>query len=52
MELRRRMRVSMLIVIVFCVMCVASVLDREERIAQAGEELREQEEWIAACEVQ
>lgn len=38
----------MLIVIVFCMMCVASVLGREERIAQTGDERQEQDEMVAA----
>ncbi|MCI8796417.1 MAG: hypothetical protein HFG89_06120 [Dorea sp.] len=51
MELRRRMRASMLIVILFCMMCVASVLDREERMAQADEERRQADRFIS-CEIQ
>ena len=38
MEFSSRMRASMLIVIMFCVMCVSTVLAREERLARAREE--------------
>lgn len=48
MDFSRRMRASMLIIIVFCVMCVASVLEREEQIAQAGEG-QEQEDMYITC---
>lgn len=41
MDFRSRMRASMLIVIMFCMMCVTSVLGREEQ-EQAG--------TYAACE--
>lgn len=51
MELRKRMRASMLIVILFCMMCVTSVLDREERMSQADED-RQQAELFISCEVQ
>ncbi len=42
MDLRSRMRASMLIVIMFCMMCVTSVLGREEQ---------KQADTYAACEV-
>ena len=41
MEFSSRMRASMLIVIMFCVMCVSTVLTREEKIAAAEAE----QEW-------
>ena len=48
MELSKRMRASMLIVILFCMMCVSTVLAREEKIAEAktGQEAH----LYAACE--
>ncbi len=39
MEFSSRMRASMLIVIMFCVMCVSTVLTREEKIAAAAYKL-------------
>lgn len=50
MELRRRMRASMLIVIMFCVMCVTSALGEEERAAQADGE-RQQADMFISCEI-
>lgn len=38
MEFHKRMQASMLIVIIVCMMCVSTVLAREERLARAGEE--------------
>lgn len=38
MDFSKRMRASMLIVIMFCMMCVSTVLAREERIAEAEKE--------------
>lgn len=38
MDFSKRMRASMLIVIMFCMMCVSTVLTREERIAEAQKE--------------
>ena len=38
MEFYKRMQASMLIVIIVCMMCVSTVLAREERLARAGEE--------------
>ena len=38
MEFSSRMRASMLIVIMFCVMCVSTVLTREEKIAAEAEQ--------------
>lgn len=35
MDFSKRMRESMLIVIMFCMMCVSTVLARDERTAQA-----------------
>ena len=35
MDFSKRMRASMLIVIMFCMMCVSTVLAKEERIAKA-----------------
>lgn len=48
MELSKRMRVSMLIVILFCMMCVSTVLAREEKTAQAN--TVQEAELYAACE--
>lgn len=48
MELSKRMRASMLIVILFCMMCVSTVLAREEKIAEAKEE--QEADLYAACE--
>ena len=38
MEFCKRMRASMLIVIIFCLMCVSTVLAKEEAIASAENE--------------
>ena len=48
MELSKRMRASMLIVILFCMMCVSAVLAREEKIAEA--EMVQEADLYAACE--
>lgn len=48
MELSKRMRASMLIVILFCMMCVSTVLAREEKIAEAKE--GQEADLYAACE--
>lgn len=50
MELRRRMRASMLIVIILCMMCVTSALGEEERISQTEEEPRQTDMYIS-CEI-
>lgn len=46
MEFYKRVRVSMAIVIVFCMMCVSTVLAKEEQIAKAESE----QDIYAACE--
>ncbi len=51
MDFSRRMRASMLIVIVFCMLCVASVLARDEQLEQADGE-QEQEDMYITCEMQ
>lgn len=38
MEFHKRMQASMLIVIIVCMMCVSTVLAREDRLARAGGE--------------
>ena len=38
MEFHKRMQASMLIVIIVCMMCVSTVLAREDRLARAREE--------------
>lgn len=48
MELGQRMRASMLIVILFCMMCVSAVLAGEEKIAEA--ETVQEADLYAACE--
>lgn len=49
MELRRRMRASMLIVIMFCMMCVTSALGEEERASQA--DVEQQADVYISCEI-
>ena len=48
MEFSSRMRASMLIVIMFCVMCVSTVLAREEKIAEA--EAEQEANLYVSCE--
>lgn len=48
MEFSSRMRASMLIVIMFCVMCVSTVLTREEKIAAA--EAEQEANLYVSCE--
>lgn len=38
MEFGNRMRASMLIVIMLCMMCVSTILAREEKVAEAEHE--------------
>lgn len=38
MDFHRRMQAAMLIIIIVCMMCVSTVLAREEELARAGEE--------------
>ena len=38
MDFKKRMQASMLIIMIVCMMCVSTVLAREERLARAREE--------------
>ena len=38
MDFQKRMQASMLIIMIVCMMCVSTVLAREERLARAREE--------------
>ena len=48
MEFSKRMRASMLIVIMFCMMCVASVFTRETQLSEAENE--QEAHMYAVCE--
>lgn len=48
MEFSKRMQASMLIVIVFCMMCVSTVLAQETQLAEAENEQRA--DMYAICE--
>lgn len=50
MDFHKRMQAAMLIVIIVCMMCVSTVLAREEKLARAGEEQKSTDVFIT-CEM-